>query len=158
MQPRIKIGLIFGAVGLVLNTCFSAFMVVCGPVIALIMGGVAGYLAAQQEKSTAKNEAARIGATAGGVAGGLNILGMIVGSVGALAFVQITGVRLPFGQVPPASSDPASQINLYTSNIGTALCFGIVGALFAAGAGALIAYFTTPDRPAALPPSQDIIS
>lgn len=156
MQPRIKIGLIFGITGLVLTTCFSAFMSVCGPILSLIAGGVAGYLAADQEKPTARNEAARIGAIAGGIAGGLIIVGQIVGSVGALVLVQTIGVRIPFGQVPLVASDPASQLNLYSSGIGAALCSGIVGALLAAGAGALVAYFTIPDRPV-IPPSQDII-
>ncbi len=158
MQPRTKIGLIFGITGLVLNTCFSGFMSVCGPVIALIMGGTAGYLATQQERPTTRNAAAPIGATAGVIAGGLGILGQIMGSVGALVITQTIGMRLPFGQIPTVARDLASQSNLYLSSLGGALCSGVVGALLAAGAGALVAYFTTSDDPAVMPPSQDIIS
>ncbi|HSB00710.1 MAG TPA: hypothetical protein VLE49_08675, partial [Anaerolineales bacterium] len=137
--------------------CVAGFIGFCGPFLSLIAGGIAGYFAAQQEKPAARNEGARIGATAGGIAGGLIILGQILGGVGALAFMQTTGAQVPFGQVPSVSSDPATQVTFYGAGIFTALCFGIVGALLAAGAGALIAYFTTSDQPVR-PPSQDIIS
>lgn len=156
MQPRIRLGLIVGVIGLVLNTCVAGFVGFCGPFLSLIAGGIAGYLAAQQEKPSAKNEGARIGATAGGIAGALIIVGQIIGGVGALALMQVSGARVPFGQVPPVSSNPATQITYYGAGVGTALCFGIVGALLAAGAGALIAYFTTPEQPMSSP-SQDIM-
>ncbi len=158
MQPRTKIGLIAGVIGLVLNICVAWFMGVCGPVLALSAGVIAGYLAGQQEKPSTKNDGARVGGIAGGIAGGLIILGQIFGSVARLIYMQTTGAQIPFGQVPSVSSDPAMQITFYGAGIGTALCFGIVGLLLAVGAGALVAYFTTPDQPAVMPPSQDIIS
>jgi hypothetical protein len=157
MQARTRIGLIVGVIGLVLNICVSGFLGFCGPVVSLIAGGIAGYLAVQREKPATKNEGARAGATAGGIAGGLIILGQIVGGLGALAYMQSSGAQVPFGQVPSASGDPATQIAFYGAGVGTALCFGIVGALLAAGAGAGIGYLTTSDRPV-MPPSQDIIS
>ena len=157
MQPRIRIGLIVGLIGLVLNICVSGFLGFCGPVVSLLAGGIAGWFAAQQEKPMAKNEGARAGATAGGIAGGLIILGQMIGGVGALLFMQTSGVQSPFGQIPSLSGDPSSQLIYYASGLGTALCFGIIGALLAAGAGAGAGYLGTPDQPVT-PPSQDIAS
>lgn len=157
MQPRIRMGLIVGAIGLVLNTCVAGFFGLCGPVLSLLAGGIAGYLAAQQEKLAIKNEGAKAGAMAGGIAGGLIILGQILGGVGALVFFQASGARVPFGSVPTLGSDPATQVAYYASGVGAALCFGIIGALLAAGAGAGAGYLTTSDQPA-MPPSQNIIS
>ena len=64
MQPRTRIGLIVGMIGLVLNICVAGFVGFCGPFLALVAGGIAGFFAAQQEKPLTKNEGARLGATA----------------------------------------------------------------------------------------------
>jgi hypothetical protein len=157
MQPRTRIGLIVGVIGLVLTSCVATFAGFCGPFVSLLAGGVAGFLAAQQEKPPVKGDGARIGAISGGIAGGLIILGQVIGAVAALVLVQNAGVEVPFGQVPPPSSDPGTQMVFYGSGMVTGLCFGVVGALLAAGAGAGAGYFATPDRPIT-PPSQDIIS
>lgn len=50
MQPRVRIGLIVGAIGLVLNICVAGFVGFCGPFFSLLAGGIAGFLTAQQEK------------------------------------------------------------------------------------------------------------
>lgn len=151
MQPRVKIGLIVGAIGLVLNICVSGFVGLCGPGFSLIAGAVAGFFAAQQEKLAAKNEGARAGATAGGIAGGLIIIGQLIGGVGALFYLQSTGAQLPLGQVPSASGDAATQMVYYLSGAGTAFCFGVIGALLAAGAGAGAGYLGTTETPAVTP-------
>lgn len=156
MQPRTRIGLIVGVIGLVLNICVAGFIGFCGPFLSLIAGGIAGFLAAQQEKPFSKNEGARVGATAGGIAGGLIILGQVLGGIGALIYMQSSGAPTPFGQLPDMG-DPATQIGFYAGGIGTALCFGVIGALLAAGAGAGAGYLATSDQPAA-PPSQNVIS
>jgi hypothetical protein len=156
MQPRVRIGLIVGVIGLVLNICVAGFIGICGPFLSLIAGGVAGFLAAQQEKPLTKNEGARAGVTAGGIAGGLIILGQIIGGIGALFLMQSQGMQLPFGQIPSTSSDPATQIGFYAGGIGTALCFGIVGALLAAGAGAGAGYLGTSESAVVLPPNNPI--
>jgi len=98
MQPRTRIGLIVGVIGLVLNICVAGFIGFCGPVLSLVAGGIAGYFATQQEKPFTKNQAARVGATAGGIAGGLIILGQLIGGIGALAYMQASGAPTPFGQ------------------------------------------------------------
>jgi hypothetical protein len=156
MQPRTRIGLIVGVIGLVLNVCVSGFLGICGPFVSLLAGGAAGFFAAQQEKPLTKNDGARIGATAGGIAGGLIILGQILGGVGGLVFMQATGAQPPFGQLPSAG-DTTTQIAFYAGGIGTALCFGIVGALLAAGAGAGAGYVATTNQPM-MPPSQNVMS
>lgn len=157
MQPRVRIGLIVGAIGLVLNICASGLFGVCGPLLSLIAGGVAGYFAVQREKPTVKQEGRRVGATSGGIAGGLMILGQIIGGIGALFYIQSTGGATPFGTVPPLSGDPAALAGFYLGGLGTGVCFGIIGALLAAGAGAGVGYFTTQDQPAA-PPPQEMMS
>jgi hypothetical protein len=143
-------------IGLVLNICVAGFIGFCGPVLSLVAGGIAGYFATQQEKPFTKNQAARVGATAGGIAGGLIILGQIIGGIGALAFMQSSGTPTPFGQLPDLG-DPATQVGFYGGGIATALCFGVIGALLAAGAGAGAGYLTTSDQPST-PPSQNMMS
>jgi hypothetical protein len=148
MQPRIKMGLAIGAVGLVLNVCVAGFIGLCGPLVSLLAGGVAGFLAAQQEKLAVKSEGAKAGAIAGGIAGGLVIIGQVIGGIGALALMQSTGTQLPFGTIPEAS-DPSGMVIFYASGIGTGLCFGIIGAILAAGAGAGTGYMATQEQPPA---------
>jgi hypothetical protein len=157
MQPRTRIGLIVGVIGLVLNICVAGLAGFCGPVLSLIAGGAAGFFAAQQEKPLTKKDGARTGATAGGITGGLIILGQILGGIGALFYMQSTGTQPPFGQLPSLSADPTTQIAFYAGGIGTALCFGIIGALLAAGAGAGAGYLATPEQPVT-PPPQNVMS
>jgi hypothetical protein len=151
MQPRIKMGLTVGAIGLALNICVSGFIGLCGPLVSIIAGGVAGYLAMQQEKPAMKNEGAKGGAIAGGIAGALVIIGQVIGGIGALALMQVSGMQLPFGRVP-TGGNPTEMIIFYTSGIATGLCFGIVGAVLAAGTGAAVGYMTTPDQQSPLAP------
>jgi hypothetical protein len=144
MQPRIKMGLAIGAVGLALNICVSGFIGLCGPLVSLLAGGLAGFLAAQQEKLPTKSEGAKAGAISGGIAGGLVIIGQVIGGIAALAIMQSTGTQLPFGTIPE-TSDPSGMVIFYASGIGTGLCFGIIGAILAAGAGAGTGYMATSD-------------
>ncbi len=148
MQPRIKMGLVVGVIGLAINVCVAGFIGLCGPIVSLLAGGVAGFLAAQQEKLSTKNEGAKAGAISGGIAGALVIIGQVIGGVVALAIMQASGNQLPFGTIP-SSGDTANTVIYYISGIGTGLCFGIVGAALAAGAGASAGYLATPDQPPA---------
>ena len=156
MKPRVKLGLVVGVIGLVLNSCVAAFVGLCGPIFTLLAGGVAGFLAAQQEKLGVKGDGARAGATAGGIAGGLMILGQIVGAVIALTIQQSSGT-VPFIGSP--GSDASSQVVFYASGIFSGFCFGLVGAALAAGAGAGAQYVATQEGPAqGQPPSNDPVS
>lgn len=157
MQPRTRIGLIVGVIGLVLNICVAGFIGFCGPFLSLVAGGIAGFFATQQEKPLMKRDGARVGATAGGIAGALIILGQIIGGIGALVYMQTSGVQTPIGQIPDLAGDPATQIGFYAGGIGTALCFGVIGALLAAGAGAGAGYLATTEQPMT-PPSQNVTS
>ena len=152
MQPRIRMGLTVGVIGLVLNVCVAGFVGFCGPVLSLIAGGVAGYLTAQQEKLPTKGDGARAGAVSGGIAGALIIVGQIIGGIGALVIFQASGMSTPFGQVPNAGSDPSTTAFYYGTGFVTAFCFGLVGALLAAGTGAGAGYLGTPEQPASIPP------
>jgi len=154
MQPRMRMGLIVGVIGLALNVCVSGFIGLCGPLVSLIAGAVAGFFAAQQEKLGTKGEGARAGAIAGAVAGGLIIVGQLIGGVGALFYLQSTNTALPFGQAPGLSDGVSSQLVYYLTGAATSLCFGVVGAALAAGAGAGTGYLGTPEQ--ATPPSMNI--
>lgn len=149
MQPRIRMGLFIGVVGLVLNICVSGFIGLCGPVVSLLAGGIAGFLAAQQERLPTKSEGAKAGAIAGLIAGGLVIVGQIIGGIGALAFMQLSGTPSIFGEIPNLEADPSGSIIYYASGIGTGLCFGIVGTILAALTGAGVGYMTTTEDPTA---------
>ena len=140
MQPRTKLGLIVGVIGLVLNICVAGFVGLCGPLFSLVAGGVAGFFAAQQEEGPTKVDGARAGATAGGIAGGLMILGQLIGDIGALAFLQSTGAQVPYGQIPSLSGDSTSQMIYY-----------LIGALLTAGRGAGAGYLVTSENPVANP-------
>ena len=144
MQPRIKLGLIVGVIGLALNVCVSGFIGLCGPFASLFAGGIAGYFAASQEKLTTKADGAKAGAIAGGIAGAFMIIGQIIGGIIALTIQQNMGA-VPFIGAP--GSDFASQATFYLSGAATGFCFGLLGTAFAAGAGAGAGYVATPDQP-----------
>jgi hypothetical protein len=144
MRPRVKWGLIAGTVGLVFNVCVAMAFGVCGPIVALLGGAAAGFFAARDEKAAARRGGAALGAISGVIAGGLIFIGQMVGAVGALALIQITGTQTPFGHVPTASDNPAYQAMYYFSGLGTGVCMGLIGLALAAGAGAIAAYLATP--------------
>ena len=113
MKPRIRMGLIVGGIGLLLNVCIAALMGICGPFVSLLAGGVAGYLAVQQEKPSIKSEGGKIGAIAGSIAGALVSIGQIIGGVVALSFIQMSGIQSPIGQVPSVNGSPVEIAAYY---------------------------------------------
>ena len=145
MPARTRIGLIVGVVALVLNVCVSGFVGFCGPLLSLIAGAVAGFLTAQGEKAASKSDGARAGAVGGGIAGGLMIIGQVLGGISTLAIAQFTGLKFPLGTIPSPAASPAAQMIYYLGGIGTSLCIGIIGAVLAALAGAAAGYVGTPD-------------
>ncbi len=146
MKPSIKIGMLAGVIGLVLNVCVSAAAGICGPAVSLVAGALAGYFAARQEKPATKGDGARSGATAGAITGLLITVGQIIGAIGALAYMQYSGSSLPFGTIPSRSADASLQIIYYLTGAGTGICFGLVGTVLAALAGAGAGYLGTPDQ------------
>ena len=145
MTPRIKFGLIAGIIGLVINTCVSAALGICGPFTALLAGATAGFFAAQQEKATTRGDGARLGAISGSIAGALVLIGQLIGVLGVLILVQISDIAPIFGEIPSPSADIAQQAVYYISGLGTGVCFGLVGVIVAALAGAGAGYLGTPE-------------
>lgn len=145
MKARFKIGLAVGLVGLILNVCVSAAVGLCGPAVSLVAGAVAGFFTARQEKAATKSAGAQAGAISGLIAGGLGIIGQVIGGVGALAYLQATNATLPFGTIPPQSADMNTQLIYYVSGMGTGICFGLIGAVLSALAGAGTGFLGTPE-------------
>ena len=150
MSRHIRMGLIVGVISIFVTGAMSILVGICGPLMTALLGGLAGFLAVRSEPRPLRNIAARNGAIAGGITGGLAIIGQIIGAIGALMFIQSTGT-IPFGTLP---SDDASSAVFYAAGIGSGLCFGVIGACLGAGAGALAAYLSGSQETAApLPPA-----
>jgi hypothetical protein len=144
VKPRVKYGLIVGIIGLMLNACVSAALGLCGPLLALLAGGAAGFLAAQGERASSQTDGARLGAVAGGIAGALTLIGQLLGGVGMLVLFQRSGLSLPFGTIPDPSADASRQLMYYISGLGLGTCLGLTGVVLAALGGAGAGYLGTP--------------
>lgn len=153
MRPRIKLGLIIGAVGLVINVCVSAAMGICGPFLALIVGALSGFLTARQEKLPIKSDSAKAGAISGLIAGGLVLIGQLLGGIGALILVQMSGTPTIFGMKVPEMTGGPETFGYIFGGLATGVCFGLVGVALSAGAGALAAYLSAPDSSQINPPT-----
>jgi hypothetical protein len=116
----------------------------CGPLITSLAGALAGFWAASQEKVSSKGEGARLGAVAGAIAGGLMLIGQMLGGVGALLWVQLSGMPPFWGTVPSASAGLAQQVLYYGTGLLTGVCFGAVGVALSTLAGAGGGYLSTP--------------
>jgi hypothetical protein len=148
MKPAVRIGLIVGLISLVI-TIFVAFLLgFCGPVVALIVGGVAGFLGARGAKPATRGDGAREGASAGAIAGGLTLIGQVIASGLSLALAQFSGLELPFGAVPDPGAEASVQALYYLSGLGAGCCFGLADVVAAALAGALAGYLGVPSQPA----------
>jgi hypothetical protein len=150
MSPRIKFGLIAGVIGLVLNICIATAMGICGPLVALLAGAAAAFFTVQSEQPATKGDGARTGAIAGSIAGFLVLIGQMIGGLGALLFIQNSDVVMPFGTIPAPSADVSQQLVYYLSGLAAGACFGLVGIVAAALAGAAAGYLGTSDRPVSL--------
>lgn len=152
MKATVRYGLIVGVIGLVLNICVALVLGFCGPLATIIAGAIAGYLGARAETTVTKGDAAREGAIAGAITGGLMLFGQILGASLSLGFVQWTGIDFGFGTVPNANANPEELVAYYGAGLGVACCIGI-GDLIAGGiAGAIAGYLAGPTQ------SQDVDS
>jgi hypothetical protein len=154
MRPRYTFGLLIGIVGLALNVCVSGFLGLCGPVLTLLGGALAGFLTVRREHPLAKNEGATAGAVSGGIAGALMLVGQLLGGIGALAIMQTLKLPLPFGATVPSGGDAAQQVGYYLGGLGTGICLGLVGLILAAAAGAGAGYLAAPQSPSMPQPPQ----
>ncbi|MDX1522894.1 MAG: hypothetical protein R3264_14800 [Anaerolineae bacterium] len=144
MTPRVKFGLIAGGIGLVLSTCVSAAVGVCGPIISILVGAGAGYFTAQAENAPTRQDGAKFGAISGAIAGTLSLVGQLIGGLIALVFVQASGTQTFFGELP---GDAAGQVGYWVGGLGFGLCLGIGGIILGGVAGAAAGYFGTAANP-----------
>lgn len=151
MKPRIKFGLIFGIVGLVINIGVSTAVGICGPGVALLAGAAAGFFGAQQERLSAKNDGARAGVLAGVITGAFVLVGQLIAGLIVLTLIQVSGTNTVFGSAPSTSAPAARQLLYYGMGLGSGVCFGVVGIALSALGGAGGGYFGTPNP--APPPS-----
>ena len=144
MSARIKVGLIAGAIALVLTLCVSTAVGICGPVVSLIAGAAAGYFAVKQEAPASQSEGGKIGATSGAIAGGLGVIGQIIG--GILTLTLLPSIMESLGDY--SYSAVSGEASYWLAGAGTALCFGFAGVVLAAIAGYAVGYMFS-NKPAA---------
>jgi prolipoprotein diacylglyceryltransferase len=146
MNPQTKYGLIIGLIGLIINTFVAAALGICGPVIALIGGAIAGFLAANEKKAAQKSENAKAGAIAGLTAGGLIFIGQVIGGVLALVLFRSTMADI-FGVSPSTTEESSFQLGYYLGGFGIGMCLGAVDLVAAALAGAGTGYLIGGTKP-----------
>lgn len=144
MKPHVRTGLIVGAIGLPVNIVVSALLGLCGPVVALIAGAVAGVIAAGKGAAASRSDATRNGALAAALAGLLTEMGQLIGGVGLMVVARSLQWDLPFGAIPGAGAPAEAVAGYWLGGILASGCFGLLGLLLAIGAGALAAYLRTP--------------
>jgi hypothetical protein len=146
MKQHVKIGLIVGVVGAVLNSCVSLLFGLCGPVVSIVAGIVAGFLSIHKQYGIEKKEAGKLGAISGAAAGAVIIFGQVLAAIGSLAITQAMGLPLLFntGYPPTASDGIAAQISYYLVGAVTGACLGLFGLILASAAGYGTAYFMAP--------------
>ena len=137
MTPRIRLGLIVGAVSLIVTACVSTVMGICGPGVSLIAGAVAGFLTGRQESFPSQGEGAQAGAISGAIAGGVTLIGQFLGGIATLTVAPALFESLGTSLYTGVSDD----VVYWLAGIGTALCFGLVGVVLSALAGAAGGYF-----------------
>jgi hypothetical protein len=146
MSPRVKYALIVGSIGSLINLFVSVAFGLCGPGIALLVGGIAGFLAAQAQEPRSKGDGGRAGAVAGAIGGGIMLVAQVLASLIALMLTQFSGLQ-PFGGGVPARSDPLSlHLIYYLSGLGVGLCFGVADVIAAALAGTVAGYLNSSNR------------
>ena len=149
MKHHIKIGLIIGAIGLVLNSCVAFIVGFCGPVTSVVAGAVAGYLSVQNARGLTKKEGAKLGAISAAVAGALILVGQVFGAVAALFFIQQFNLPLILGGTPPTPADgPLVHLMYYAIGAGAGFVIGLIGLGLAALVGYGIAYWMTSEEAA----------
>lgn len=154
MKPHVKVGLIVGAVGLVVNTIASAFMGLCGPLVALVVGAIAGLLAVGKVQGPTKADSAKLAAVAAVIAGLMTAVGQFIGGFAVLIMAQQLEWELPFGQVPGAGATAAESAGYWLGGVFAGGCFGTVGVILAVLAGAAAGYLRSTPQPQYAPQYQ----
>ncbi len=151
MSIRVRYGLIAGVISLLVTACAASVFGLCGPVIPLIAGGVAGYLAVRKEMPAIQGDGGKAGAIAGAITGALSILGQII--AGILSLALLPSLSPGFSNLVPPGSE--SNPVYWLSGVATSFCIGFVGVLLGAAGGFAGGYFgwssNAPAAPAAPP-------
>ena len=161
MPGSLKSGLLFGGIGIIAIIAASALGsfvpivgLLCGPLVASLVGLGAGYFGVKWGKPEA-------GVGTGTVAGLFSGIGLTIGSLifymGAIAFVQtMPEFQIIFEEImaeamagqPGAEIDPAQLPMLLTLGALIAgFCVGLIYLLFALGFGALGGWLVVRNRP-----------
>lgn len=163
MSGALKAGLIFGAIGLivVLAVAFIPAVgpLICGPLVAVIIGAVAGFYGVRWSAGTP-------GISRGVLAGTLSGVGMLLGAV--IAYTILVGMvrnnpifqeqlQEALRRQPNAQIDPAA-LNTIVGFVGpiVGFCFGILNLLIALAFGALGGWLAVRNRPQPLPPLEPL--
>jgi hypothetical protein len=158
MSGAMRSGLIFGAVGL-LAVLATAFIprpgpVVCGPLLAVLVGGLAGFYGVRWSAENARVSRAVL---AGALAGLGMLLGALIGYIVLFnsissdpQFQEQLGAFLQ--QQPDANIDPgALSAAVMVGGAVAGLCFGVLNLLLALAFGALGGWLALRNRPPAPP-------
>lgn len=137
------IGLIAGSIGGLINLFLSVMIGFCGPFWALAVGAVAGYLAGRSAGLGPQRAAVEAGAVAGGVSGAIVLISQIIAAVSAVFLVSFIspGAQIFGGRVPDLvhASSP-ELVGAAIGGLGVGFCFGLLGAILSAAAGAGMGY------------------
>ena len=163
MSGAMRSGLIFALVGLLAVMATTLIPppgpVVCGPLLAVVIGGVAGFYGVRWSAEQARVSR---GVLAGTLAGVGMLVGAVIGYVvlfnrlsGDPAFQEQLGAFL--SQQPNAQVDPgAIGAAVGIAGVVAGLCFGVLNLLVALGFGALGGWLALRGRPQPLPPAEPL--
>ena len=163
MSGAMRSGLIFAAVGLiaVLATAFvpRPGPIVCGPLLAVLVGGLAGFFGVRWSVENARVSRGVLAALLAG-------LGMLVGAViGYIVLFNSISSEPSFQQQlsaflqqqPDAKIDPEALGALVgIAGAVAGLCFGVLNLLLALAFGALGGWLAVRNRPQPLPPIEPL--
>ena len=134
-MPRTLLsGLLAGAAGFVLVAAFAGLVDFLGPIVALLVGGAAGYAAAARGAAPRRRD----GGSAGAIAGLLTAAGQLVGAGVFLVILYTQQRPFLFPLYPAAEAYPLLTI------LGGSLLLGGMDTALAAAAGALAVRFARP--------------
>jgi hypothetical protein len=158
MSGAMRAGLIFGAIGLI-AVLATAFLprpgpVLCGPLLAVLVGGLAGFYGLRWSVAGAR-------VSRGVLAGSLAGLGMLIGAlIGYIVLFNSISSDPAFREQLGAFLQQRPDVKIDEGALGTmigvagavaGLCFGVLNLLLALAFGALGGWLALRNRPPAAP-------
>jgi hypothetical protein len=152
MKPHIKIGLAIGIVGFVPSFLFGFTCCVSPILLAIIVGGVAGYISSSLEEPASRDRGAEIGAVSSIIAGA-----MVTGSL-FMAQLQSSldmnfGISIYKSYVQNReilSNILATQVNFLVRTVIATLCIDIFILALTVAAGAVIGFYRVTPKEASM--------